>query len=247
MTTDRTLNQILSDEETKVCETILPSQLFILHSALYQDDDSIDFRAFTRFLKKRTTEYKYTGREVLNYIDEIRDYTTDENNIKNIIKAYSDKRYITSLNDSQAEPKFHSINEFAQSYLDKKLTKAEEGKSKYDNIYMNAINKLQDYFLNSRTITRFMDAAIYIILIPSISYLFSLISNSFYAIILLVILESIKFILTLRTNNMLYIWEYIYLKFVNYSSFEKLHPEDDSYMISAKKYFSDNAISLWFR
>ena len=113
LTTDRTLNGILAlKADDKIAETILPSQLFILHNSLSDNGDEKDYEAFTKFLKRRTTEFKYSGKQALLYIEEIRNHTVEPEHIKEILKAYSDRKYDTSLLEIDVEPEYVSIKDF---------------------------------------------------------------------------------------------------------------------------------------
>lgn len=245
LTTDRILHRILSEDETRICETLLPSQLFILHSALYQDDNERDFRIFTNFLKRRTADYKYTGKEVLDYIDEIREYTTDEANIVNILKAYADKRYETSLEDGYSKPEFISIREFAQSYLEEELNKALDGNIKYQNLYQSAQLKLKDYLIQSRKIARVLDIAIFAFIIPTSSYFISLITDITFGLILFIILELSRFMLSIISDGMKSLWKFIFMEFVRHSSFKKLVPFETEYELEGNKLFDLAVNSLW--
>ena len=246
LSTDRILNQILVEDKNKMSESILPSQLFILHSAFYEDSKTVDYETFIKFLKKHTTEYKLTGEEVLNYIDQIREITTEEENIKNIIITYSDMRYKSSLKSYSKAPLFKSIKEFAHTYLDEALIRAEKGEKNYNEIYGNAIKKLQDYFIKSRTTTRIIDGIITIIILPVISFTVGVLtSNYLISILCLVAFEGLKVYGDKKSESMLKLWRYFYNKKVNDSELLSLMDSGKEYELQASEYFDINAKSIW--
>jgi len=93
LTTDRTLNVILSKENNLIIpETILPSQLFILHHPFTSNGETVDYELFLQFVKRRTTEFHLKGGEVLTYINQIRKQTSSKTELRNILTVYADKR-----------------------------------------------------------------------------------------------------------------------------------------------------------
>lgn len=143
LTTDRTLNKVLSEKDSKtIPETILPSQLFLLHNSDLKNSEEIDFETFIKFLKRRNTEFKIHGGEILEYIDTVRNYSNDKNSIKAAIKVYSDKKYESPPENLTREAKIVSLNEFSEKHFDKKLQDAEKGSSRYYKALDIAVKKL---------------------------------------------------------------------------------------------------------
>lgn len=247
LSTDRTLNGILAEKAgDKIAETILPSQLFILHNSLSDNGDEKDYEAFTKFLKRRTTEFKFSGRQVLTYIDEIRNHTVEPENIKEILKAYSDKKYDTSLLDIDVEPEYVSIKEFAETYVDSKLKKAEVGDEKYKKVLENAIKEFPN-FLNSAKITvRIIDVIVTILLIPiTIFIVKKFVDDLLIVAIAILIVELIKFILSSRLDLYSDLTKTIFMNKVEKSNYHKTFKSvDRTYLNEAKEFIKIN-IKLW--
>lgn len=247
LSTDRTLNSVLAENAgDKIAETILPSQLFILHNALSDNDDEKDYEAFTKFLKRRTTEFKYSGRQVLTYIDEIRNHTTEPENIKEILKAYSDKKYDTSLLDIDVEPEYLSIQEFAETYVDTKLKKAENGDEKYKKALENATKEFPNFLSSSKTIMRVVDVLITIILLPLAILLVKVFTDELFVIIVAVIIvATLKFILSSRLDLYSEWTKNIFMKKAEKSNYHQTFKSvDRTYLNKAKEYVKDD-IKIW--
>jgi len=247
LSTDRTLNSILAEKAgQKIAETILPSQLFILHNSLSENEDDKDYIAFTKFLKRRTTEFKYSGRQILTYIDEIRNFTTDPENIKEVLKAFSDKKYETSLLDIDVEPEYVSIKEFAESYIDSKLKKAEFGDEKYKLAFDNAISNFPSYLKFSKNVIRVLDVILTILLIPITILVVRVFVQDLFIIIVSVIgVEVVKFILSSRWNYYSSWTKKIFVHKVKKSDFNKtFKTADKAYLNRATEYINKD-IKIW--
>lgn len=247
LSTDRTLNSILAEQAgQKIAETILPSQLFILHNSLSENEDEKDYHAFTKFLKRRTTEFKYSGRQILTYIDEIRNYTTDPENIKEVLKAFSDKKYETSLLDIDVEPEYISIKEFAETYIDSKLKKAEIGDEKYKLAFGSAISNFPSFLKFSKSVIRVLDAILTILLIPITVLVVKIFVQDLYIIILSVIgVEVLKFILSSRWNYYSNWTKKIFMYKVKNSDFNKTFKTADKAYLKRATEFISNDIKIW--
>ncbi|MDO6745517.1 hypothetical protein Q4553_13160 [Tenacibaculum soleae] len=247
LSTDRTLNGILAEKAgDKIAETILPSQLFILHNSLSDNGDEKDYEAFTKFLKRRSTEFKYSGRQVLSYIDEIRNHTVEPENIKEILKAYSDKKYDTSLLDIDVEPEYVSIKEFAETFVDNKLKKAEVGDEKYKKVLETSIKEFPKYLNSAKTTVRVIDVLITILLIPiTVLIVKKFVDEILIVIIGVLIAESIKFILSSRLTFYSDWTKSIFMNKVEKSSYHKTFKSVDRTFIKKAKEFIDGEIKIW--
>ncbi len=247
LSTDRTLNGILAKEAgDKIAESILPSQLFILHNSLSENGDDMDYEAFTKFLQRRTTEFKFTGRQILTYIEEIRNHTTEPENIKEILKAYSDKKYDTSLLDVDVEPEFVSIQEFAESYLDSKLKKLEVGDDKYQKALANAVLEFPKFIRSVKLILRILDVFITVLLIPVTILIVKKIVDELYIIIIAVIIvEAIKFLLSSRMNIYSNWAKQLFMIKVVRSNYHKTFKSIDKTYLNNAKDFVKDGIKIW--
>ena len=247
LSADRTLNSVLAEKaENKIAETILPSQLYILHNALSDSDDEKDYEAFTKFLKRRTTEFRYTGRQVLTYIDEIRNHTTEPENIKEILKAYSDKKYEISLLEIDVKPEYLSIKEFAETYVDNKLKKAEMGDEKYKKALEQAIKEFPSYLQSSKLTMRVIDVFITVLSIPLVTLAVKIFTDDIYIIISSVlIIAIIKFVLSTRHDFYSNWTKSIFMSKTEKSSYHKTFKSVDRTYLNKAKEFVKGEIKIW--
>ena len=247
LTTDRTLNGILAlKADDKIAETILPSQLFILHNSLSDNGDEKDYDAFTKFLKRRTTEFKYTGKQVLSYIDDIRNHTVEPEHIKEILKAYSDKKFETSLLDIDVEPEYISIKDFAETFVDSKLKKAEVGNEKYKEVFESAVKQFPEFLKSAKTNVKVIDVLITILLIPiTVLIIKAFVDEIVIIAIGVLIAESIKFVLSSRLNYYSDWTKSLFMNKVEKSSYHKTFKSIDRTYIKKAKEFISGEIKIW--
>lgn len=209
LTTDRSLNKILSKNESNaISETILPSQLFLLHFPYMSNEEGeIDYTLFLKFVKRRTTEYHFKGSQVLKFINEIRTTTSSVENISTILRVYADQRF-DNLKKDKSESKIISIKEITETVTDRKI---QEGEIAIKNLYAikeSAYNiRLPKIFNNTKTTIRILDVVIMVVFIPSISILLRKIITDFKIIILIVILEFLKYVILNKMKLLNIIWK----------------------------------------
>lgn len=210
LTTDRGLNRILSTEkENLVPATILPSQLFVIHNPLSNNSDKEpDYKTFFRFLKRRTSEFKLRGKDVLNYITQARIYSTNDTIIKSVVEAYSDQRYKYSISEALEEGVLLSFKDFSATYFDKKHMELKDVKQNYDYILSQSEVEFKAVIFKSKLVVRVIDFFLTLILIPFIALCVKLITNldALYIIIFVFVAEAIKFIVSSRTNFLKIFW-----------------------------------------
>lgn len=247
LTTDRTLNGILAKKAgDKIAETILPSQLFILHNSLSDNGDDKDYEAFTKFLKRRTTEFKYSGKQALLYIEEIRNHTVEPEHIKEILKAYSDKKYDISLLEIDVKPEYVSIKDFTETYIDSKLKIAEVGDEKYKKALENAEKDFPKYLNSAKTTIRIVDVIITILLIPiTVLIVKKFVDDILVVAIGVLIAELIKFTLSSRLNYYSDWTKSIFMSKVEKSSYHKTFKSVDRTYIKKAKEFIGEEIKIW--
>ena len=209
LTTDRSLNKILSkNESSTISETILPSQLFLLHFPYMSNEDGeIDYTLFLKFIKRRTTEYNLRGSQVLNYIKEIRTITNSEENISTILKVYADQRF-DNLKTDKNENRIFSIKEITEKITDKKIQDGKIAQDNLDAIRESAYNRLPKIFNSTKTTIIILDIAIMVIFIPFISILLRKIITNFTIITsIFILLEFIKYIVLNKMKFINHIWK----------------------------------------
>lgn len=248
LSTDRTLNKILGEiEKVLIPESILPSQLYILHNPFSEDDtNNIDYELFLKFLKKRSTEFQYKGKEVFTLIDEIRKYTASEISIKETLHIFANKRF---ENSSSFEINKHSnltIKEFAETYFDKKLANAENDKERLDAIRKNADNEVNKVLNQSKNITRTIDILIIAVLIPVVGMLLGKLFDKeiFISGVIIAILELAKYALQINAKFMHSLWQKIFLFQIKNTNYFKL-TNDLSFIDESLDKFNDLEASIW--
>lgn len=226
LTTDRTLNDILANEEKNILipETILPSQLFILHNPYMSNGEEVDYELFLQFVKRRTTEYCFKGGEVLNYINEIRKSTSSDSELQNILYVYADKRYeVAKKNEHNNKRTIVPIKEIIDTYMDEKI---KEGQRASDDLRI--ITDMADQFIvpnhkKTRNFVRILDCLITILLIPIVIVISrKYIDNLYYIIGITVFVESLKFLITSKTRLWNNLWKYLLKITLKQSSYFKL-------------------------
>lgn len=226
LTTDRGLNKILSsDKDILIPETILPSQLFIIHNPLSNNSTvEPDYKTFFRFLKRRTSEFKLRGKDVLNYITQARIYTTNNSTLSSLVIAYSDQRYKYSKVDSLDEGELISFKDFASTYFDKKNLELNDVKENYSQIKNKAEIELKIAISKSNKYARLFDLTITFIIIPLIAFILKFYTSVdiVYVILIFIIAEYIKFKVSTRTNSLKNIWKKLFIFFSRKSSYYKL-------------------------
>ncbi|MBW3128426.1 hypothetical protein [Hymenobacter profundi] len=252
LTTDKSLNQIL-DTNSRIAETILPSQLYLLHSCLSGEASAIDFSTFASFLKKRTTAYKYAGKEILRFVSSLQSVTSDSDRAIDIIKAYIDKRYLDAkIEDSDI--KHVSFKEFATTEMDKKvedLSSTLDAARKRNNDFDNMLNMQNQEILrilkSTLFYTRAIDIFIIIIVIPFTSYYTKKIlgQNENLFFITLIMLEFIKYIISSKTSVLQRIWRNMFRYIVKNSSLYRAQHDKEKFNSLVEKAFPSLTTNIY--
>lgn len=247
LTTDRSLNKILSKNESNtISETILPSQLFLLHFPYMSNEDGeIDYTLFLKFVKRRTTEYNLRGSQVLKYIKEIRTITNSEENISTILKVYADQRF-DNLKKDKSESKIISIKEITETVTDRKI---QEGEIAIKNLYAikeSAYNtRLPKIFNNTKTTIKILDVVIMVVFIPSISILLRKIITDFKIIILIfVILEFLKYVILNKMKLLNIIWKKYFIYLLESSEYF-IDSKDSNFIKEGMKLYDSVDGDIW--
>lgn len=231
LTTDRGLNKILSsDSNILIPETILPSQLFIIHNPLSHDSTvEPDYKTFFRFLKRRTSEFKLRGKDIINYITQARIYTSDNTVISSLVVAYSDHRYKYSKNDTLDEGTLISFKDYTQTHFDKKNIELDNIQNNYSKILHGAETELQKALTKSKNCAKVIDIFLTFILIPSIPAFLKIYTaiDIYIIIILLIVAEIGKFLVSTKTSLIKRIWRILFIYFSKRTSFYKLTHEKE--------------------
>lgn len=227
LTTDRGLNKILSDSpEVIIPATILPSQLFAIHNPLTDNSEEVDYENFFRFIKRRTSEFKHRGRDVFSFIQQAQVYTTDKEEIKSLIVAFTDERYSSSKVEVVNENVLIKFKDFAKTYFDNRLSEIENIETKYNDIEKNGLKKQKRILTQTKFLVKSIDFFITAVLIPTIAITIGLITNWKILVISLIILETIKFWLSKKGNFYKKIWEFYFIRRMKKTPYFKLTKDD---------------------
>lgn len=223
LTTDRGLNKILSDDEKIIIPaTILPSQLFAIHNPLSDENEDVDYENFFSFIKRRTSEFKHRGRDIFSFIQQAQVYSTDKEEIKNLILTFTDERYNHSKTDTLKENVVVKFKDFAKTYFDNRLNEIEEIEGRYGKIESKGKNDKNILLEKSKNKVKIIDISLTILIIPLISVGLGLITNWGISISALLILEGIKFWLSKKENFYKELWIWFYINSMKKTPFYKL-------------------------
>lgn len=214
LTTDRNLNKILRLEENiLIPETILPSQLFILHHNLLQNHGDTDIDLFIRFVKKRTSTFSFKGKDVLDFHSKlIQKGILDEDTglyIKNCLNIKYEKEPTLEMDEMPKTSK--AIIDYV---IGQKLKEGEDANSRLSEIREKISQEASKIYYRTKLDIKIIDTIITIVLLPALSVLIKQISNQGWPIFFtaLVILEILKMFLSSRFKLINKLW-YAYLKF----------------------------------
>lgn len=228
LTTDRGLNKILSDDpEIRIPATILPSQLFAIHNPIASNgDEDFDYNNFFSFIKRRTSEFKHRGRDVFSFIQQAQVYSTDKDEIKELILTFTDERYNHSQVDAANENVIVRFKDFAKTYFDKRLDDIESVEGQLEEIEKTGKADITKCLNSSKSISRILDILVVVIIIPIVALIIGLISDWRFSIVALLFLEGLKFWLSTKENYNQAIWEYCFKKAMTKTAYFKLTKND---------------------
>lgn len=245
LTTDRTLNQILSQDRKIIPETILPSQLFILHNPYTTNGEEVDYELFLQFVKRRTTEFHFKATEVLTFIDSIRQHTSSKEEMRNILNLYSDKRYEVSNDHNIEERKVRPLQEIIETVIDKKIQEGQIDKNELTIIKNNANKKISAFNLYTKWTVRVFDILITILVIPiTIAVVRKLTQEISIIVFVTVFAEAIKFLITSKTRLWNHVWHRLLTFSLKSSSYFKLS-KDAKYLIKGLEEYNRVDGDIW--
>ena len=238
LTTDRTLNVVLSKRgENIIPETILPSQLFILHHPYTSNGEKVDYELFLQFVKRRTTEFHLKGSEVLTYIDQIRKQTNSKTELRNILLVYADKRYEVSNDHNIEERKVRPLQEIIDTIIDKKLEKGKADGEELNIIKQNAKNYIPIISKKTKLAMRVLDVLLTIIIIPMTILIVKYITKDLKILIgATLVVEGIKFLITSKTRLWNYVWKKLLTFGLKRSNYYRLSKDENYLSLGFEEY-----------
>jgi len=235
LTTDGLLNQILQRDNELLSETILPSQLFILHNGLFAEEDEIDYDLFVSFLKKRTTEFQLSGKEILLYIENIRRHTTHPEDAKEIIELFLQERYeLGKKKNITEEDEIKVLEEVTKSYLQTKIEEQGEEVQQHRKIFENACKRFPVFLKQAK----FFSYLIEFTVVALIGVLALLLTNGQTSLIILLVVlfasELARYLVSDRFNVFSLLIEKIYMWKVKNSEYYNISERDVYYLRKAE-------------
>lgn len=230
LTTDGTLNEIIGNENPDaVSETILPSQLFLIHNSFHKTTTKEDYSDFIKFIKMRKTDFKLPGNEVFSYLEQIRSVTSEPEDISLSLRAYANYRFQNRNDYKEKKEKIVPIKEFTATLLEKELTQSRKITDVYQKALKEGIDKLPDLFKISSYLSHLVEL---LILVGAALILYFI--NRSTSTILYVILGMLGFrliLLALKDKFGFHRWirNGIFEKLAKRTNFAKVHEGDKTY------------------
>jgi len=242
LTTDGTLNDIISDLHSDIIpETILPSQLFVIHNSFHKNNEAKDYKEFINFIKIRKTDFKLPGSEVFNYIEQVRNVTSNVVDIKSSFKAYANYRYSFKRENKQDNHEIIPFKDFTESRLERILGESRKSVDQIDSARTEAKKRLRNYFFWAK-LTAY---SIEILLLSFITILVYIITNksdvAIYTIIFMIVIFRT---IILFTKDKFYI-NYIIRNFIFFllyarDPFFRIHKNDSKYIENINQFKNTN-------
>ncbi len=236
LTTDGTLNEIASNEnKDSIPETILPSQLFIIHNSFHKKDTDEDYKDFTKFIKMRRTDFNLPGQEIFTYIDQIQGATTNPDDIQSCLKAYANYRFENRKNKKEGVEKLIPIKEFTENLLEKELGETRMQLVQLERARQKALDKLPRLMTISKTMSYLFELIILSVISASLSLITRSVNTTAIVIICIIIFRVILLFMKDKFGINKYIRNYFFTQIVKRQMFIKVHPDDDLYNIEVEK------------
>ena len=236
LTTDGTLNEIIgNDNPEAVSETILPSQLFVIHNSFHKTTTNQDYNDFIKFIKLRKTDFKLPGSEVFNYLEQIRSVTSNPEDIKASLRAYANYRFQNKDKFKDRVETIVPIKEFTTSLLEKELDERRNDSEKLQNSKRQAIHKLPNQFKLAIRIAYGLELVLLLIAAFFLRILNSSTTVTVYIIIGLVLYLLLLFALKDKFGFHKYIRNWSFDRLAKSSSYYKVYPNDDKFLERIKE------------
>lgn len=236
LTTDGTLNEIAIDENPDlIAETILPSQLFVIHNSFHKVEKEEDYADFIKYIKMRRTDFNLPGQEVFSYLNQIRETSSNPEDIVSSLKAYANYRFEHRFNKLEKEEKLIPLKEFASNLLEKELGESRIKINQLDRARKQAILRLPKLMKIS-----FIASYVFeVVLLSSIAIIISLLNTSLKAFSMIIIgIVVFRVVLLLMKDKFgvnKAIRNLVFDNLIRREAYFKIHREDADYQEEIKK------------
>ncbi len=241
LTTDGTLNEITTDDNPNtIAETILPSQLFVIHNSFHKVEKEADYADFIKYIKMRRTDFNLPGQEVFSYLNQIRESTSNPEDIVSSLKAYANYRFEQRFVKQNTDEKLIPLKEFANSLLEKELGESRLKLNIMESARKKALSRLPN-LMNISVITSYIFE---VMLLSTIAIIISFINKNFNtnAIIILGIIffRIILFLMKDKFGINRAIRNFVFNILTKQESFYKVYSKDADYLKNIDN-FKNNA------
>ncbi|WP_020570664.1 hypothetical protein [Neolewinella persica] len=231
LTTDASLNEIVASENmSRISETILPSQLFIVHNSFTKKEAVEDYNDFVKFIKLRRSSFKFPGQDIFRYLAQVKPITSNPVDVKNSIIAYCNYRYENRDKFRLKTLEIIPLEDFTKSHFEEVLADKRLDASKYLDARTKAIKKLDDSDVLANYITYAIEFLILVLISVTVYYMSKNAASSLIVTALIVLLRVIIFFFrkdfSLRNTIRFIIFRFL----SNRSPFCKVYPDDEEYM-----------------
>ena len=231
LTTDGTLNEIIGNENPEaVSETILPSQLFVIHNSFHKTTTEQDYNDFIKFIKLRKTDFKLPGAEVFSYLEQSRAVTSEPEDIKSSLRAYANYRFQNRDKFIEKSETIVPIKEFTASLLEKELDKRRTDSDEYQNAKNQAIERLSSSIKTATRIAYGIELALLIIAAILLFVLNSSTTTTAVILIGLILFRILLFALKDKFGFHKSIRNWTFDLLAKQTSFYKVHPNDSDFL-----------------
>lgn len=231
LTTDTTLNDILVDLNADlIAETILPSQLYVIHNSFHKKTDEEDYSDFIKFIKVRRTDFKIPGQEIFSMIEQMRETTTDKKDIISSLKAYANYRFENRDRKENHSGQVLTIKEFTQTQLEKELGKARQEAMQLDTARNTAVVRLSKLFKRSTLLSYVIEILALSIISIATSIINKNIGTAIAIILGIVVVRISLFVWKDKFGINKWIRNYLFDLQISYESYFKIHKEDTEYI-----------------
>lgn len=236
LTTDGTLNEIIGNENPDtVSETILPSQLFVIHNSFHKTTTEQDYNDFVKFIKIRKTDFKLPGAEIFNYLEQIRTVTSDPKDISSSLRAYANYKFQNRNKYKEKEDKIIPIREFTASLLEKELSSSRVFTNVYAKAQKEGLEKLPKLFNLSTQISYAAELLILVIAAIIVYIINKSTTTLIFVIGALVLFRIILFVLKDKFGFHRWIRNKIFDFYAKRTDFIKVHSNDKEYAKTIEK------------
>lgn len=231
LTTDGTLNEIIgNDNPDAVSETILPSQLFVIHNSFHKTTTEQDYNDFINFIKLRKTDFKLPGAEVFNYLDQIRAVTSDPNDIKSSLRAYANYRFQNREKFKEKSETIIPIKEFTATLLERELSTRRADSGEYQKAKKQAIGNLTKQFKIAIRLAYGIELILLLIAATLLYFLNSSNLTTTYILIGLILFRLFLFALKDKFGFHKSIRNWSFELLAKNTSFFKVYPKDSDFL-----------------